>query len=168
MKLENLKENVGSLWGNLAEGWRHLRDSAASALTSFKPGEMTNLPTDAEVGDDVRLPGRGWAMLGGDVFEDDQRVVVRLEVPGMAKQDIDIEVLDDALVMSGEKRFERESTEGRWRIMQCAYGSFRRVVPLPVAVKAEEARASYNNGVLRVELPKANPGRQRGVTLKVE
>ena len=40
--------------------------------------------------------------------------------------------------------------------------------PLPVAVKAEAARASYNNGVLRVELPKANPGRQRGVTLKVE
>ena len=166
MKLENLKENVGSLWGNLAEGWRHLRDSAASALTSFKPGEKTNLPTDREVGDDVRLPGRGWAMLGGDVFEDDQRVVVRLEVPGMAKQDIDIEVLDDALVMSGEKRFERESTEGRWRIMQCAYGSFRRDVALPVSVQADKTKASYRDGVLRIELRKSDEARARRIAVQ--
>lgn len=168
MKLESLKENVGSLWDNLAEGWRHLRDSAASALTSFRPGETTNLPSDSEVGDSVRMSGRGWAMLGGDVFEDDARLVVRLEVPGLAKEDIDIEVLDDALVMSGEKRFEHESSQGRWRVMQCAYGRFRRAVPLPVPVRAEEARASYKNGVLRVELPKADPGRRRGVNLKVE
>ena len=168
MKLDSLKEDVGSLWDNLAEGWRHLRDSAASALTRFRPGEKTNLPSDAEVADGVHLTGRGWAMLGGDLFEDDTRLVVRLEVPGMAKEDIDIEVQDDALVMSGEKRFERESSEGRWRVMQCAYGSFRRVVPLPVAVKAEEARATYKNGVLRVELPKAAPGKQRGVTLKID
>ena len=104
MKLENLKENVGAWWDNLAEGWRHLRDSAASALTSFKPGEQTNLPGEAEIDAGARLPGRGWGMLGGDVFEDETRVVVRLEVPGMAKEDIDIEVREDALVISGEKR----------------------------------------------------------------
>lgn len=168
MRLDSLKENVGSLWDNLAEGWRHLRDSAATALTSFRPGEKTNLPAESEVGDSVRLSGRSWAMLGGDVFEDDARLVVRLEVPGMAKEDIDIEVLDDALVMSGEKRFEHESSQGRWRVMQCAYGRFRRVVPLPVPVRAEEARATYKNGVLRVELPKADPGKRRGVNLRVD
>lgn len=169
MKLESLKEGVGSLWDNLAEGWRHLTQSAAGALTRFRAGEKTDLPAKAEVDDVSYLPSRGWAMLGGDVFEDDQRLVVRLEVPGMEKQDIDIQVEDDVLVISGEKRFERESTDGRWRVMQRAYGSFRRAVPLPVPVLADEAAASYRNGVLRVELPKAAPAKPKPVTtIKVE
>lgn len=167
MKFEDLKENVGSLWDNFAEGWRHLAASARGALTSFKPGEKTNLPASGEIDDVLYLPGRGWAMLGGDVFEDTDRIVVRLETPGMAKDDIAIDVHQDALVISGEKRFERESSQGRWRVVQCAYGNFRRVVPLPVEVKVEEARASYNNGVLRVELPKARPAQPKGVRIKV-
>lgn len=168
MKLEDLKENFGSLWDNISEGWRHLRSSAAGALTSFKPGEKTNLPAAAEVDDDLYQTSHGWAMLGGNVFEDEDRVVVRLEVPGMAKADIGIEVHDDALVVSGEKRFEREISQGRWRVMQCAYGSFRRMIPLPVAVNADAARATYKSGVLRVELPKAKPGKLKGVAIKVE
>lgn len=168
MKLESLKEGVGSLWDNLSEGWRHLTRSAAGALTRFKAGEKTDLPAKAEVDDTSWLPSRGWAMLGGDVFEDDKRLVVRLEVPGMDKEDIAIEVRDDALVVFGEKRFERESTEGRWRVMQCAYGSFRRVVPLPMPVLADQARATYKNGVLRVELPKTEPGRPKAITIKVD
>lgn len=167
MKLESLKENIGSFWDNMAEGWRHLWKSAASALTRFKPGEKTNLPAAAEVDDDFYLPTRGWSMLGGDLFEDTNRLVVRLEVPGMDKDAIDIEVTNDTLVISGEKRFERESTEGRWRVMQCAYGSFRRVVPLPAAVKADAAHAGYKNGVLRVELPKAEPDKSRAVAIRV-
>lgn len=167
MKLESLKENFGSLWDNLAEGWRHLRSSAAGALTVFKPGEKTNLPNSADVDDDFFLPSQGWAMLNGEVFEDENRLVVRLEVPGMSKEDIDIEVRDDALIMSGEKRFENESSQGRWRVMQCAYGSFRRVVPLPTPVKVDETHAFYKNGVLRVDLPKATPGKPRQVTIKV-
>lgn len=54
----------------------------------------------------------------------------------------------------GEKKFERESSEGRWRVLQCAYGSFHRSVPLPAAVQPDAAKASYRNGVLRVEMPK--------------
>lgn len=168
MKLEDLKESVGSLWENVSEGGRHLWASAAGALTRFKPGEKTNLPASTEVDDDSYLATHGWALLGGDVFEDENRLVVRLEVPGMEKEDMSIEVLDDALVVSGEKRFERQATEGRWRVMQCAYGSFRRTVPLPVAVKAGEARASYKNGVLRVDLPKAEAGKHKAISIPVE
>lgn len=168
MKLESLKESVGSLWDNVADGWRQMIQSAAGALTRFRAGDKTNLPARTEVDDTSWLPSTTWSMLGGDVFEDDRRLVVRLEVPGMEKEDLDIQVLDDALVVSGEKRFAREDSEGRWRVMQCAYGSFRRVVPLPVAVKAEEARASYRNGVLRVELPKVEPGSPRSISIRVD
>ena len=106
-------------------------------------------------------------MLGGDVFEDDKRVVVRIEAPGMNKGDFDIQVLDDALVVRGEKRFEHESTEGRWRVLQCAYGSFLRTVPLPTAVESDKARATYRNGVLKVELPKSSPGKPSVTQIRV-
>lgn len=168
MSLESFKESVGSLWDNLAEGWKHLTQSAAGALTRFRPGDKTDLPAKSDVDDVFYLPSRSWSMLGGDVFEDDKRVVVRLEVPGLDKQDMTIEARDDALIISGEKRFERESTEGRWRIMQCAYGSFQRIVPLNVPVVADKASASYRNGVLRIELPKASPGEPKTVTIRVK
>lgn len=169
MKLESLKDSVGSLWENLTEGWRHLSESAAGALTRFRAGEKTDLPARSDVDDATYLPNRGWAMLGGDVFEDPQRLVVRLEIPGMDKEDLDIEVRDGAVVVSGEKRFARETTEGRWRVMQCAYGSFRRAVPLPAPVLADEARATYAKGVLRIELPKAAPqAPEPARTIKVE
>ena len=168
MTLDSLKESVGSLWDNLAEGWKHLTQSASGALTRFKPGEQTDLPTQAEVDDVFYMPSRSWSMLGGNVFEDEKRLVVQLEVPGMEKQDISIEVRDSALIISGEKRFEREDTEGRWRVMQCAYGSFQRIVPLDVPVLADKANATYKNGVLRVELPKSAPGEPKSVTIRVK
>lgn len=168
MKLEEIKEGFGNFLDSVAEGWHHLRESAANALTRFKPGEQTRLPAREEIDDPLYLPARGWAMLGGEVFEDEQRLVVRLEVPGLDKQDIAVEVRDDALVVSGEKKFEREDTQGRWRVMQCAYGSFRRVVPLAVPVRADQARASYRNGVLRIDLPKAAPGKPQIVAIQVD
>ncbi len=168
MKIENLKENLDSMLESISEGWKHLRNNATTALTRFRPGTHTSLPAREDVDDDFYFPGLGWAMLGGDMFEDDSRLVIRVEVPGIPKEDIDVELTEQKLVISGEKRFERESSQGRWRMMQCAYGNFRREIPLPVDVKTDEAKASYKNGVLRVELPKQYSGKLRQFKLKVE
>lgn len=168
MNFDTLKEGFSSFWDSLAEGWRHVRQSAAQALTRFRPGEKTQLPAPETIDDPLFLPAQSWSMLGGEVFEDDARIVVRLEIPGLEKEDIDITAQEDTLVVTGEKRFVREDTEGRWRIMQCAYGSFQRIVPLPAKVRPEAARASYKNGVLRIELPKLSPGRPKIATIKVE
>jgi HSP20 family protein len=167
MKLADLRQGMGSMWESVAEGWDRLRQSAAGALTRFKPGEKSNLPAQADVDDAAWLPGMGWAMLGGDVFEDDKRVVVRIEAPGMSKSDFDLQVFDDRLVVRGEKRFEGEHSDGRWRVLQCAYGSFQRAVPLPAPVLADKATASYRDGVLRVELPKARPGQVAARQIRV-
>lgn len=166
-KLEGIKHGFTSLRESVADGWQRMRQSAAGALTRFRPGEQSNVPAKVDVDDDFYLPTHGWSMLGGDMFEDERRVVVRLEVPGMDKDEFDIEVLDDALVVSGEKRFERERSEGRYRMLQCAYGSFRRVVPLPVPVLADASKATYNAGVLKIELTKAKQGRLKVQTIKV-
>jgi HSP20 family protein len=166
-RLEGIKQGFNSLWESVADGWQRMRQSAAGALTRFRPTEQANVPAKAEVDDAFYLPSHGWSMLGGDVFEDEQRLVVRLEVPGMEKDEFDIEVLDDALVVSGEKRFERERTEGRYRMLQCAYGGFRRVVPLPLPVLADHSKASYEKGVLKIELTKAKQGKPKVQTIKV-
>lgn len=168
MDINGLKENVESWWSNVAEGWRQLRHSASGALTRFKPSDQTNLPESSTIDDDTWLSGLSWSMLGVDLLEDDRRLVARLEIPGIDKDDLKIEVVDDALVISGEKRFEHDSSDGRWRTIQCAYGAFRRVVPLPAPVRADQAKASYRNGVLRVELPKIEPGPARSVTISVQ
>lgn len=168
MKIDDIKESVSSLWASATEGWRRLRQSAADSLTPFKATEGASLPARSEVDDDFYLPSLGWSMLGGNVFEDSQRVVVRLEVPGVEKENFNIEVIDDVLVVRGQKRFERESSEGRYRLLQCAYGSFRREIALPVPVQVDKAVATYRDGVLRIEFPKTPAARARSKTIKVE
>ena len=168
MKIDDIRENLGQFWGSFSEGWDRLRHTAAGALTRFRPGEQTQLPERHEIDDPLHFPAQSWAMLGGDVFEDEQRLVVRIEAPGMRKEDFSIEIGGDTLLVRGVKRFERESTEGRWRVLQCAYGSFQRSVPLPAPVRGEEASASYRDGVLRIDLPKREPGRPGSVHVKVD
>lgn len=167
MKIDGIRDGLEALRTSIGAGWDRLRRSARSALTYFRPGDPSELPAPADVDDADWAPGLGWAMLGGDVFEDGQRVVVRIEAPGLEAKDFDLEVLGDTLTVRGEKHFERESGDGRWRVLQCAYGRFQRSVALPARVRAEAARARYRNGVLRVELPKAEPGRSRRIAVAV-
>lgn len=167
MKVEAIKEKLESFWDDLAEGWRHLSQAASGALTRFQTGQSTNLPQQASVDDQSYAPERSWAMIGGDLFEDEHKLVVRLELPGMAKDQLHVEVADSSLLVTGEKRFQSESSEGRWRVMQCAYGSFVRKVPLPCPVLPDKAQASYKRGILRVELPKTSPGLPEKIKIPV-
>lgn len=168
MAMNTLRKSMDSVWDSVSEGWDRLRQSAVGALTRFRPSEKSAPPSGTEIVDPSYMPSARWAMMGGDVFEDADRLVVRIEAPGMEKDDFAIEVADGMLVVSGEKRFERETTEGRWRVMQCAYGRFRRVVPLPQSVTVESARASYRRGVLRIELPKARGGERTMRQIRVD
>lgn len=167
MKMDDIKQGLSSLWDSVADGWQHVRQSATNSLTDFRPGEQTNLPIRNTVDDTFYMPTLGWSMLGGDLYEDDTRVIVRLEIPGLTKEHLDISVDGDTLVVRGEKQFSREDSEGRYRVIQCAYGNFRRTFPLNVPVLAELAKASYENGVLRVELPKAKVTKPQIHTVKI-
>lgn len=168
MNIYTIKEGVNSFLDTVADGWRHLCESATNALTQFKPSAESKLPSQDNIDDPFFGSSYGWSMLSGEVFEDEKRLVVRLEVPGMDKKDMIIEVNGDMLILSGEKRFERENSDGRWRTMQCAYGSFRRVVPLTAPVLVDKAKATYTNGVLRVELPKNSPGKVNSRRISVD
>ena len=86
MKIDDIRQGVGALWESVAEGWERLRRSAAGALTKYRSGDTANLPAQEEIDDANYLPNNGWAMLGGDVFEDDKRIVVRIEAPGTSSE----------------------------------------------------------------------------------
>ena len=90
--------------------------------------------------------------MAADVVDGKDSVIVRLEAPGMTRSDFKIELRGETLSIQGEKRIERESGGDGHRTIQCAYGSFRRDVPLPTAVNPDKAKATYRDGVLRVVL----------------
>jgi len=164
-KLAELKQGLEETWHSLGEGWRHLRDQTSEALTRFIPNKTsTSASTSSSTTAD--LPSANWALLAGDLFEDADKFVIRLEVPGLEKQHLNLEVRSDVLIVQGEKRYEQESTTGQYRLRQCAFGSFHRSIPLPAPVIAEKASASYRNGVLRIELPKAEHARGRRIEIR--
>ena len=162
-----LKQGLESAWESLAEGWQHLSERTSNALTRFKPTERSAPQAVSAEADLFPLRAPIWALMAGEVFEDERHVVVSLEAPGLESGDFNVEVTGDELVVRGEKRFSREAGEGRYRVLECAYGSFHRAFRLPSPVVADKAKASYRNGVLRIELPKSESARPRVVSVKV-
>lgn len=90
---------------------------------------------------------------GIDVFEKGNRLFTRIDLPGLKKEDVKVEVTDGHLTISGERRREEEEKEKEFYRCEREYGSFYRVVPLPEGVKAEEVSATFADGVLEVSVP---------------
>ncbi|MGI9319925.1 MAG: Hsp20/alpha crystallin family protein [Thiogranum sp.] len=157
-------EGLERAWDSIADGWRQLRQRAAHALTRFKPlsGEG-KLETAEEV---FLQRSSRWGLLAADVSESDAEVNVRLEAPGLEADNLDIHVVGNVLVVRGEKKVQRAQTEGRFYVMECAYGSFERAVPLPVEVDESAAKASYRRGVLHIKLPKKAAARARRIEVQ--
>ena len=164
--LQQLRHEVGHAWERMVEGWEHLYRRAAGALTRFTTGNRRGEAPDEEHRE-LATRSSGWGLLATEVFDDDDRVVVRLEVPGLDKKDLELEVVDDYLVVRGEKRVAREGTQGRFYVTECAYGRFERAIPLPDAVETGKSSATYERGVLRVELPKVPSARRRPLKIRV-
>jgi HSP20 family protein len=159
-----LRQGAEHALETVAEGWRELRSRAGGALTRFRPVE-----DGARAGGSAELPAIGrWAYLAADVIEEDDHIVVRLEAPGMRREDFKVELRDAVLSVQGEKRVDRESKSAGYRVVECAYGAFRRDVPLPVPVLADKVTASYRDGVLRVTLPRAEGAGSRRWTVEVK
>ena len=96
-----------------------------------------------------------------EVFERDNNLIVRAELPGMDKDDVRVEVTDEGLIIQGEKRREHEERrEGVYR-SERSYGQFYRVIPLPEGVNADQVKAQFQNGVLEIVVPMAESQQRR-------
>ena len=90
-----------------------------------------------------------------DVYEKDNNIIIEAEVPGAKKEDIEVKVKDNAVVIRGEVKKEEEKKEENYYRSERFYGKFERIIPLPADVKVEEAKAEYQDGVLKLTIPKA-------------
>ncbi|MFA7592454.1 MAG: Hsp20/alpha crystallin family protein [Thiohalobacteraceae bacterium] len=157
---DTVTENLGRAWDNLAEGWRELRTRAGSAITRFNPLARRGTLETAEEQIMQRAPR--WGFMAADVRETATEVHVRIEAPGMEADQFDLSVDHGVLRVRGEKHVQRESQEGRFRVLECAYGSFERTIALPAEVDDSRAKARYRRGVLEVTLPRTRAaGRNR-------
>jgi HSP20 family protein len=100
-----------------------------------------------------------------DIFETDEALVMKAELPGFSKDDISIEMKENALVIKGERKREDEVKEGNYHRMERAYGAFQRSFLLPTTVDQEKVRANYKDGVLELRLPKVQAAQPKRIAV---
>ena len=144
-----------------------LRKASAGELPeSITPGslvrrfvdEVDRLAEDFGVGRgffsslELGLPGGDWSPQV-EMFERNGELVLRADLPGLSKDDVRVELADNAVTIKGERRDEREEKREGFYSSERSYGKFYRRLPLPQGVNTEDARASFRDGVLEVTMP---------------
>ena len=102
-----------------------------------------------------------------DVYEDEHKVTLKIEVPGIDEKDIDVQVENNTLTVRGERKIEKEEKEENYRRVERQYGSFVRTFTLPQTVDAEKVSATYDKGVLNIELPKKAEAKPKQIKVNI-
>jgi len=103
-----------------------------------------------------------------DMYDDKDNVVVKAEVPGLSKDDIEIQIKGRDLIIKGEKKKEEEIKEDNYYYAERSYGSFSRVIRLPIDIKPDKVKAKFKNGVLEIILPKVEEAKPKEIKVEVE
>lgn len=121
---------------------------------------------------DFSWPSRDSGLFSGwspalDVFDEKDNLVVKAELPGLKKEEINLSLHDGVLTISGERKRETEKKEGETFRSERYFGKFQRSVTLPTAVNVNKVNASYKDGILTVELPKAEEAKPKQIEVSV-
>jgi HSP20 family protein len=134
------------------------------ALAGFGYGRLANLQEELDRLFETSV--RAWAP-ALDVHEDKDKFTVNLELPGLKREDIAVQIEDGSLVISGERKVETVSDDTEVHRRERSYGKFSRTLTLPTAVAAEQVKASYKDGILSVTLPKAEAAKPKQIDVAV-
>jgi HSP20 family protein len=135
-------------WGNLREEINRLFDASFSDTDTFP--KLMN----------------AWGP-SLDLFEDKDNLVVRVELPGMKKSDIDVSLHEGTLTVSGERKEESPDKDAQTHRQERFYGRFQRSIALPVNIAQEKVKATYTDGLLTVTLPKAEDAKPKQIEVHV-
>ena len=102
-------------------------------------------------------------MLPVDVYETDDKLVVKAAVPGVKPEEIEVTVTGDLLTIKGEFKSEEKTEKANYLRQECRYGSFCRQIGLPAGINADKVAATFENGVLTLEMPKAEEAKVKTV-----
>ena len=159
--------------------------SASKAVTPWRPfmgltrwdREMDRMMDDF-LGRRMRSWWPSWSLRGAeaeemigpavDVFEEKDDIVVKAELPGMNKEDVEVNLSDHSLTIKGQKKKEEEVEEENYYSCERSYGSFLRTLELPADVHSDKVKASFKNGVLEIRLPKTEEAKRKEIQVKVE
>ncbi len=103
-----------------------------------------------------------------DMYDSKDEIVVKAEIPGVEKENINISLTDSTLTIKGEMKKEEETKEEDYYYSERSYGSFGRMLSLPAKVQADKIKASFRNGILEIHLPKAEEAKPKEVKVEVE
>jgi len=146
-----LERGISRAWEGVTEGWREVLSRSSGALTHFVRAAKQ------KKGDAERADFPHWALLASESWETAQSVIVRIEMPGMNKEDIDVSIYRGSLRIRGEKRSAGDHQGRLYHLMERAYGRFERTISLPHNIDAAQAEVSYQDGVITVIVPKTEP-----------
>ena len=161
-------------------------DRSSTALSSRQPTPFRMLERFADEMDRVfddfgfgrlrlRQPGGGFGFLSGEemwtpeveIFDRNGELVIHADLPGLTKDDVKVDVTDNQVTIEGERHRQREEErEGVYR-SERSYGKFYRVIPLPEGVIADQAKATFKNGVLEIAMPAPPAQAHRGRRLEI-
>jgi HSP20 family protein len=127
-----------------------LFDSFFTSRPSYSPAEAADLITPPV-----------------DVEETAEGYVFRADLPGMTEKDVKVSLVGDTLTLRGERKRETESQSGNIHRTERVFGAFERTFTLPKSVRADKVRASYRNGVLEIQVPKAEEAKVREIEVQV-
>lgn len=122
------------------------------------------------------LDERWWPAMGSDLqelspdidlYEDQNEIVVKAELPGMTKDDIQISLNDNILTIKGEKKKEEEDEGKDYYRSERVYGAFVRSLALPAEINPDKVRATFRNGVLEIRLPKSEQAKKKEIKVNV-
>jgi HSP20 family protein len=118
--------------------------------------------------DTLSVPSDAVSALPAEVLETDQEVRFMIEIPGMKPEDIELTVENNVLAVSGEKRWQKEEgrSEGDYHLLERRYGKFSRSFTLPQRVDSSRGEASYEHGVLTIQLPKTEEAKPRRIEVR--
>ena len=144
-----LKEGYDDLVSDMTRGWNNLKENARNALTEFtRDEEEENIKWNYHF-----FPGIRWGFLGSDVLYTKEEIIVRLEVPGMNKEDLEIYVYDRYLLVKGKKKRLTVEEPHNYYLVECASGYFQRKLPLPFPVEEDATKVEYDKGILELRFP---------------
>ena len=113
------------------------------------------------------VPSKEW-FPSTDVSETKDNLVLKVELPGLDSKDVKVSVADDLLTIKGEKNQEKDEHDERSHSVERYYGSFQRSFRLPASVKVDKIEASFNNGVLKIVLPKSEEAKKKEIEIKIK
>lgn len=116
----------------------------------------------------LSFAGNGWSMPAVDMYQTDNEVVVKVALPGIKAEEVQINVTGEMLTIKGEVKQKEEAKEKAYHIHEQRWGAFERSLALPTQVVADKAKADFENGVLTITLPKAEEVKPKSITIKMK